>query len=472
MDNERPARNPTRNPIVLAWKAMGSLKLTVTLLGMSIFLVFAGTLAQVDKGIWTVMEQYFRCWIAHIEPRIFARSWDIQGSFPFPGGWLIGTALLVNLIVSHTSRIRLEARGARLGLGTGVLAVGVALTWLVIAHVFDADSSEHKIAPSLRITYQLLQGGGSAVVLFMGCKMLFGRKAGIVLLHSGIVLMMFSELVTAKTAHEASMSVYEGQSINYVEDSRGAELAVIDPSGPASDDVVAVPEELFREGQLVSSPELPFDIDPSGAPFIKNSNLREAEGKVRNPATAGSGLHWVAEKASESAGASTSGAVDESAAYLTFRDKKSGASLGTFLVAVRFSLNRVPQQVAAGGKVYDVYLRFKRTYKPYAIYLYKFKFERYPGTNTPKDYSSFVRLTDHERGTSRDVRIWMNNPLRYRGDTLYQASFDAQTEAGTVLQVVTNSGWMVPYLGCMIVAVGLLGQFMLHLVGFLQKRAG
>ena len=64
----------------------------------------------------------------------------------------------------------------------------------------------------------------------------------------------------------------------------------------------------------------------------------------------------------------------------------------------------------------------------------------------------------------------MNNPLRYRGDTLYQSSFDPKTETGTVLQVVTNSGWMVPYLGCMVVAVGLLGQFMQHLLGFLRKR--
>ena len=37
-----------------------SLKLTVTLLSFSMVLVFCGTLAQVDKGIWTVMDQYFR----------------------------------------------------------------------------------------------------------------------------------------------------------------------------------------------------------------------------------------------------------------------------------------------------------------------------------------------------------------------------------------------------------------------------
>ena len=34
-----------------------SLKLTVVLLGLSMVLILAGTLAQVDKGIWTVMDQ-------------------------------------------------------------------------------------------------------------------------------------------------------------------------------------------------------------------------------------------------------------------------------------------------------------------------------------------------------------------------------------------------------------------------------
>jgi hypothetical protein len=36
----------------------------VVLLGLSITLVFLGTIAQVNAGIWTVMDQYFRCWIA------------------------------------------------------------------------------------------------------------------------------------------------------------------------------------------------------------------------------------------------------------------------------------------------------------------------------------------------------------------------------------------------------------------------
>ena len=61
-----------------------SLKLTVTLLSFSMVLVFCGTLAQVDKGIWTVMDQYFRTWIAWIDLSIFFNQFkEIINFFPW-----------------------------------------------------------------------------------------------------------------------------------------------------------------------------------------------------------------------------------------------------------------------------------------------------------------------------------------------------------------------------------------------------
>jgi hypothetical protein len=39
-----------------------------------------------------------------------------------------------------------------------------------------------------------------------------------------------------------------------------------------------------------------------------------------------------------------------------------------------------------------------------------------------------------------------------------------------VLQVVRNPSWLTPYIGCAMVGVGLLVQFMYHLIGFVSKR--
>lgn len=450
----KPAAHPAAR--VLAF--LGSLRLTVVLLGLSILLVFLGTIAQVKSGIWTVMEQYFRCWIA----------W-IGGVIPFPGGRLLGAALLANLLISHSQRIRVVARGPRLGLGFATLAIGLALTWFVISHVFDFDSTTRTINPSQRVTIQLIQGGGAGAVLFVACWLLFQRKAGIVLLHLGVVILMLSELFTSVLAEEGNMTIFEGQSINYVEDNREAELAIIDGSDPSTDDVVAVPQSRLAEGGLVRLEGLPFDLQVDPGKFFKNAVLAPLRSGESNPATQGDGLRMKAENRPEQSGVDSSGRVDIPAAYVRLKDRGSNADLGAWLVSVRLTLERGAQVVRAGGKEYRISLRFKRTYKPYSLYLYAFKFDRYAGTNTPKDYSSYVRVEDRERGVTRDVRIWMNNPLRYRGDTLYQSSFDAETEKGTVLQVVDNAGWMAPYVACMIVAIGMLGQFLLHLFGFMKK---
>src|SRR5262245_26079012 len=129
---------------IFSWivRQLGSLRLTVGLLGFSIVLVFSGTIAQVTNGIWTVVDQYFRCWFV-----------TVGGWLPvFPGGWLLGTLLLANLIVSHAARIRVQARGPRLLLGMATMVVGLALTFIVITHVFDLDSTQKTINPSKRVT--------------------------------------------------------------------------------------------------------------------------------------------------------------------------------------------------------------------------------------------------------------------------------------------------------------------------------
>jgi ABC-type transport system involved in cytochrome c biogenesis permease subunit len=77
---------------------------------------------------------------------------------------------------------------------------------------------------------------------------------------------------------------------------------------------------------------------------------------------------------------------------------------------------------------------------------------------------------DPGRGVDRAVRIWMNNPLRYAGRTFYQASYKPDG-SGTVLQVVRNPGWLLPYISCALVAGGMMLHFGMSLTGFLRRRA-
>ena len=114
-------------------------------------------------------------------------------------------------------------------------------------------------------------------------------------------------------------------------------------------------------------------------------------------------------------------------------------------------------------------MRQARYYKPYSLTLKKFTHETYPGTGIAKNFASSATLIDRERNENRDVLIYMNHPLRYRGDTFFQSGFEPN-DAATVLQVVYNPSFIAPYLACVIVSLGLIMQFGYHFVGFLRRR--
>jgi hypothetical protein len=138
--------------------------------------------------------------------------------------------------------------------------------------------------------------------------------------------------------------------------------------------------------------------------------------------------------------------------------------------AILVSGNLAPLQMTAGDKAYQLALRPTRYYKPFRLHLLDFRFDRYAGTDTPKNFSSRVRLERADKGEDREVTIRMNEPLRYAGETFFQADWDKTDEKGTVLQVVDNPGWLTPYFACVLVAAGMIWQFMTHLIGFAAKR--
>ena len=136
-----------------------------------------------------------------------------------------------------------------------------------------------------------------------------------------------------------------------------------------------------------------------------------------------------------------------------------------------------PQFIFADGKQFTFGLRPERIYHPFSLTLLKATHTIYPGTDIPKDFRSRVRLQNPQSGENREVEISMNHPLRYAGLTFYQYQMtagEAAQQAGvtpsSVLQVVRNPSWLTPYIGCALVAAGLVTQFMFHLVGFISKR--
>src|SRR5262245_60522030 len=78
-----------------------SLRLTVVCLGLAILLVFLGTLAQVNEGLYNAQARWFRSFFIWWGPP--GAGWHLP---VLPGGYLVGSVLLLNLIASHIKRFQ------------------------------------------------------------------------------------------------------------------------------------------------------------------------------------------------------------------------------------------------------------------------------------------------------------------------------------------------------------------------------
>ena len=388
-------------------KPVASLRLTVILLAASMLVIFAGTLAQRDAGIWKVQHQLFHSWFCWIDLRniVFAR---VGGGFPFVGGYTLIIALLINLLSAHLVRFKLR--------------------W---------------------------------------------NRTGIILIHAGLILLLLGEIITSSFATEGTMTLMRGQALNYTQDIRGNELAVVDRSPGDHDNVSVIPAAMLaRKGVVISDARLPFEVRVED--YYPNSELLGPmqdgpQADARVDAGTKAGRRIIPISIFSGAGAD-SDKVDMPAAIVTLAS--GGKTLGTYSVSL---WAHGPQKVTlADGKSYYIDLRFKRAYKPYTVQLLKFSHDTFLGTDLDKNFASRIRLVDPAHGVDREVLIWMNHPLRYAGETFYQQSF-GRDEAGrdtgaTTLQIVHNPGWLVPYLALGIAIVGLVLQFGGHLITFLRKQ--
>jgi hypothetical protein len=365
-----------------------SLKLTLVLLAFSMVLVFAATLDQVNLGIWAVQEKYFRSFV------VYGNLGPIAVPL-FPGGYVVGGLLLLNLSAAYASRF--------------------AFSW---------------------------------------------RKSGILLSHFGLILLLVGELLTGLWQEDYHLRLNEGETRNYAESYRANELALTDVTDPKFDDVVAIPQSFLSGKSAVQHPKLPFRVVPRI--FYPNSQL-QMRGHEAAPAIATAGIGQR---------------ILVTPQPVTYRPKEQNLpaafveiaapdrSLGVFLVSTQLD---APQEFTYEGRTWRIALRPERIYQPYSLTLLKFSHDRYPGTQIPKNFSSRLRLNTPDGRDDREVLIYMNNPLRYGGLTFYQAGFE-NNDRTTVLQVVRNPSWLFPYVACVLMSLGLLLQFGVHLVGFVLRR--
>ncbi len=391
-----------------------SLRLTVACLIAALILVFVGTLAQVDLGLYAAQAKFFRSFFVYWTPG--GGRWNIP---VFPGGWLIGLILLANLLAAHGKRFRFKP-----------------------------------------------------------------RQYGIILVHSGLIFLLVGQFMTELFQVESTMRIEVGGTKNYSEAPRRNELAVIDVTDPDKDKVVAIAESRLAKGGEIRAPDLPFALRvekylpnslPAGPMSGEGEKMKASEGIGRqllfSSAPLTTGMDSEDNPAALIQVVSDKGPVGDwtVSTWMTrwpeferLQDSLGGVLGNTSLTQ--------PQSFTFGGRAWQMALRPVRYYKPYNVTLLAFNHDLYPGTDIPKNYSSKIHLNDPATGEDRDILIYMNSPLRYRGETFYQAGFEPG-DRGTILQVVRNPASITPYVACSLVALGLITQFLMHLIGFARKRA-
>jgi ABC-type transport system involved in cytochrome c biogenesis permease subunit len=496
--------------------------------------------------VWIPLKVFF-------PPNWFPALTNISGGFWFPGGRAIGMALLVNIIAAHLLRFKIQGKGARLWGGLAIIAFGSLVTFLVIMYgnwkggVQDKPMFDFRIVwymmlfgtlllfiyslisaiyafiekryleaillavgivfsgavltwvlvtgksldtSALRIVWNLVQGSIASLIMLVGCMLVFKRRAGIVLLHAGVILLMVNELWIGSTAVEEQITVQESFTTNVARDIRYVELTVTDRSDEKIDRVIAIPQSRLRKDHLISDPLLPFEIRveqffrnsivddlPQGEkPHAIDLDMRKEEIAV----TQGIGLRGRTMETPQVGGAKAGDEMDLASAYVSLVPlKKEGAEdrkpIATVLLSQHFQEpnttmpddGKLSEKVNFDGKTYELSLHFKRSYKPYQVKLEDVEKVDYVGTNTPKSYWSKFEIIDGAKHQA--AKIKMNDPLRYKGETFYQSGYRAGPIETTTFQVVTNAGWMIPYVACMIVGFGMLAQFSTVLLRFLNR---
>jgi hypothetical protein len=107
----------------------------------------------------------------------------------------------------------------------------------------------------------------------------------------------------------------------------------------------------------------------------------------------------------------------------------------------------------------------------FSMKLKKFEIGRYAGTNSPSSFESSVEVSNPKAGENFETKIYMNNPLHYKGFTFYQASYQ-EGEGGpnvSILSVASDPGTPIKYAGSILMVSGIILMFWFKPL-FVKKR--
>jgi hypothetical protein len=285
------------------------------------------------------------------------------------------------------------------------------------------------------------------------------KKFGLWIVHTGLLLLLVGGFITQTMAVESQLTLAEGEVGHYTTAYHEWELAIWRARGDTNE-VLAYEDKYLRTGATL-------DLAPYAARLTVQEYFPNAEAFTdrvtggASPYLNTAGIAYLEARKPEKE-------VAENAPGLIVSINEGGQKERK---ALFYGLEIKPLALKLGGQRVFAQLRRKHYPLPFALKLTSFVRTLHPGTDMAKSYESYADLQDGL--SSRSVRIWMNNPLRYAGYTLFQASF-SQDEKGSqqsTFASVTNPGRTLPYISSITVFVGMLLHFLIRFSGYVRRTS-
>lgn len=271
-------------------------------------------------------------------------------------------------------------------------------------------------------------------------------QAGVIITHAGLLLFLLAAFVTLHGVEESHLTLQEGEAANVSSAYHDWEVALWKETDGGKD-VIAYDTARLRAGGELSFLEHGLALTvghyyPNSEAYTGDpAGILNASGiQTLKPVT----LNKEPEKNFPGIALTLRGATPENVQVLLYGGEDK------------------PLKITKDAQNYFLQLRRKNFPLPFLLRLKDFTVEWHPNTEIARSYKSLVEITLPGGGT-REVLISMNEPLRYKDFTLYQASYsvDSAGRESSTLAVVKNSGRLLPYVASLVTFAGLAVHFLL-----------
>lgn len=305
-------------------------------------------------------------------------------------------------------------------------------------------------------------------ILFGGIARVWGHwnKIGVFIAHAGILILLVGSIITFRYGRDGHVTLYENESAAVFKSYHEWEIAVREYAGNGGVVEHVIPDRAFvdldeGEERTFQSAAFPFDVVLSG--FHENCTPRQ----VKEGAPAGAAVvdgYFLQPIPSEKQHERNVAGV-----HLQLEGQTPDAD-HQFLL---WGFQQAPAAVTIRGSKWTFDLRRRQWELPFTVTLNKFTRKLHPGTSMPAEFSSDVTKTEGD--VARDIKISMNEPLRHKGYTLYQASWGPQNAKPgdrlfSTFAVVRNPADLFPMYACVVITLGMVIHYMLKLRRYLRRE--